>query len=154
MILDQLTNASLFCPLHPRFGAAFDYLRGTDFSQIVDGRYPIDGNNLFAIVQRYRTKSHDEMAWEAHRRYLDIQHVVSGCEQMGCTPLLPGMSEKTAYDEQKDLVFYHASGDLFHVPAGSFVVYMPHDLHAPGLAPGSPPLPGEVLKVVVKCRVG
>ena len=40
------------------------------------------------------------------------------------------------------------------VPAGSFVIFTPHDIHAPGLTTDPPESVKQVCKVVVKCRVG
>ena len=54
---------------------------------------------------------------------------------------------------QKDVAFYYADGELFVVPAGSFVIFTPQDVHAPGLAVDGAAPDGTVCKVVVKCRL-
>lgn len=153
MILDRIDNAMMYRSVGARVSAALNYLRRTDFSRLPEGRHELDGERLFAIVARYRTKPPQEARWEAHRQYLDVQYVVEGVERMGYAPLTPEMSVREPYDPAKDLVFYDARGDLFEVRAGGFAIFGPRDVHAPGLAAGAPPVPGEVLKVVVKCRV-
>jgi biofilm protein TabA len=153
MILDRLENAELYRPLGKRIALALDYLRRTDFSRTPDGRYDLDANQVFAIVSRYRPKPLVEARWEAHRQYVDVQYVAEGIERMGYAPLSDGVIIRQAYDPQKDLVFYDAQGDFFHVAAGSFAIFAPNDVHAPGLAADPSEGSENVCKVVVKCRV-
>lgn len=153
MILDQLHHALLYRCLSPRIAAALDYLRETDFSSVAEGRHELDGDRLAAIVQRYKTRPHSEIIWESHRRYIDVQYIVTGTEQMDNVCLRPDLPVKQAYDETTDAAFYNAQGSLFLATPGTFAIFFPHDVHAPGLAAGSPPTAAEVFKVVMKCRV-
>ena len=132
---------------------AFDYLRRTDFSQLPEGRYELDGDRVYAMVQRYQPKPLAEALWEAHRRYLDVQYLVEGSERMGCAPLCDGLPVQQDYDPQKDAALYHADGEFFVIHAGSFAIFTPHDVHVPGLAVDGPDVSGRVCKVVVKCRL-
>ena len=52
MILDRLENAGLYRPLGAKIALALDYLGRTDFSQVADGRYELDGDEVFSVVQR------------------------------------------------------------------------------------------------------
>jgi YhcH/YjgK/YiaL family protein len=153
MILDRLENAAMYRGLGARIAVALDYLCGVQAARLSPGRYELDGERLFAIVQRYQTKPLVEAAWEAHRRYLDVQYVAEGVERMGCAPLDPRLAIKQPYDAGRDVVFFDAWGDLFEVAAGSFAVFGPRDVHAPGLVAGPSAEPADVLKVVVKCRI-
>lgn len=153
MILDRLENVGLYSGLSAEIAVALDYLRRTDFSEVADGRYEIDGDRVYAIVMRYTPKPVAEAAWEAHRKYLDVQYMVAGNERMGYAPLNGGLPARQAYDGDKDYILYDAQGDLFEVSAGSFAIFGPQDVHAPSLASGLGELAGEVRKVVVKCRV-
>ncbi len=87
----------------------------------------------------------------AHRRYLDVQYVAEGTERIGYAPLTEQWKVVEPYDEAKDVAFYDARGDLIEVPAGSFAIFGPQDIHAPGLVGGTLPVVRGVLKVVVKC---
>lgn len=153
MILDHLEHAAMYRSLGPRIAAAMDYLKSTDFSKMVEGRYELDGDRLIAIVQRYETRPHSQVIWESHRRYVDVQYLVAGKEQMGYAKLCPTLTVKQPYDNDADAALYDVQGSLFEVTPGQFAIFAPQDVHAPGLAAGSPPQPGEVLKVVMKCRV-
>ena len=153
MILDRLENASMYRNLGARIAAALDYLGAMDTARLSPGRYELDGDRLFAIVQRYRTKPLVEALWEAHRRYLDVQYVAEGIERMGYVPWDARLAIRQPYDVGKDVIFFDAWGDLFEVAAGSFAIFAPQDVHAPGLAAGPSAEPADVLKVVVKCQV-
>jgi YhcH/YjgK/YiaL family protein len=152
MILDRLENAGFYRGLGQRVTDALNYLANADFSRVAEGRHTLDGEELFALVQRYRTKPICKAQWEAHRRYVDVQYVIQGTERMGYAPLDSRLTIQQPYDAAKDIAFFDAQGDLFEVRAGMFVLFGPQDVHAPGLACSSG-IPIEVLKVVVKCRL-
>ena len=132
---------------------ALDYLRRTDFSRMPTGRHEVDGDRVWAIVQRYRPKPLAQIVWERTRQYIDVQYVVEETERMGYVPLSSGLSVRQPYDSQKDAILFDADGTLFEVGAGSFAIFAPHDVNAPGLATGLPEGAAEVCKVVMKCRV-
>jgi YhcH/YjgK/YiaL family protein len=112
----------------------------------------VDGTNVFAGVHRYCPKPVAEAKWEAHRQYVDVQYVAEGVERMGYAPLTDALKVRQAYDPKKDAIFLDAQGDLFTVPAGSFAIFGPRDVHAPGLTLDLAGEPTTVCKVVVKCR--
>ena len=148
MIVDRLSNSHLYDALGPRIKQALDYLRQTDLAAIEPGKYPLDGHDVYASVQQYTTKPKDEGRWEAHRRYIDVQYVVNGAEQIGYAHL----SRLTAgeYDADKDLLRLTGHGDLVSMPSGTFMLLLPEDAHMPGLAVDAP---SPVKKIVVKIAV-
>lgn len=149
MIIDNLRNASLCFGFHKNFRVAFEYLLRTDFTHVENGKYPLDGENVFAIVNRYETKSEDELKWEGHRKYIDIQFVASGDEQIGIVEI-GKMSTATEYDETKDVQFFSGEGEFFALGEKTFAIIFPHEVHKPGItAEGN----SAVLKVVIKVRV-
>jgi YhcH/YjgK/YiaL family protein len=152
VILDHLENAAFYRPLGTRIALALDYLGQTNFAAMPDGRYELDGDRVFALVQRYRPKPAAEARWEAHRQYVDVQYVAGGMERMGYAPLGNDLPVQQAYDSQKDVVFFDVLGDFFTLRAGSFVIFRPSDVHAPGVATDLSAA-AEVCKVVMKCRV-
>jgi biofilm protein TabA len=150
MILDHLARADRYRGGHAGIATAFDYLRTVDFSKLVDGRNAIDGDWLFAMLNRYRTKPHAEAVWESHRKYIDVQYLVSGSEWMGYVPLDRAPMVAMPYDAPRDVAFYAAGTDGFLMTAGQFAVFFPEDIHAPGLMGGKAV---DVVKVVVKVAV-
>ncbi|MDZ4684506.1 MAG: YhcH/YjgK/YiaL family protein [Planctomycetaceae bacterium] len=151
MILDHLSRAARYRAVSPGIAKAFDFLRTLDVAKLVDGRNAIDGDRAFAMLNRYRTKPPAEAVWESHRKYIDVQYVVSGEEWMGYVPLDRAPAVKTPYDESRDVIFYEPARDGFVMTAGQFTVFFPEDIHAPGLMAGSA---AEVVKIVVKVAVG
>ena len=151
MILDRIDRRILYGGVGMGIAAALDYLAQTDFNTLPVGKQVIDGERLFAIVQRYQTKPLFDARWEMHRRYLDVQYIARGSERIGYVPWSESLSVQEAYEEQKDAAFYEASGVLLPVSAGMFAIFTPDEVHAPCLAPAEPESASEVLKVVVKC---
>ncbi len=148
MICDQLKNAAFYYQTHPRFKKAFEYLQKTDFLKVPEGKYEIDGQNIFAIVQEYMTKLPTKKHWEAHRRYIDIQYVVTGEELIGYAS--PDSMKPGEYNDEKDIVFLEGEGTMIPVPEGTFMLLAPQDVHKPQIAIHAPQ---KVKKVVVKVKM-
>ena len=131
---------------------ALSYLRGTDFSKMEDGRYEIDGDRIYATVQRYETKPEKECRPESHRRYADVQFVAEGQEFIGWCAFTPELKIAEPYNEEKDITFYEklVPESNFVLSEGCFAVLFPKDIHRPCCAIGEP---SPVLKVVVKIAV-
>ncbi len=149
MIIDRLDGAHITTALPPRLAQALDFLRRTDTAALSIGRHDIDGDRLFALVQEYTSRPPDQCVWEAHRAHIDVQYVARGIERMGYTHISQAV-EREPYDGARDVTFFEPGGDFVTVRAGTFTIFGPEDVHAPGHAAGAP-LP--VLKIVVKVRI-
>lgn len=151
MIFDTLSQAGRYTALSPGFAPAFAFLRQVR-EETPSGRYDLDGDKVFALVQRYLTKPYAECQYESHRKYIDIQYVVSGRERIYWAPL-PRLTDITMpFDEAKDAALYRIISDglPLEVHPGQFAILYPHDGHAPACAWGKPT---EVVKVVVKVQI-
>lgn len=126
------------------------YLADTDFSDVQNGKYEILGDEVFAIVQDYLSKPITEGQFEAHKKYIDIQYIVQGEEQIGVLGI-ENFSESTNYDEKKDIVFLSLNTN--HMPEfvtikeKEFMILYPNDAHKPSVAIESP---SYVKKIVIK----
>jgi len=156
MILDVLENAGLYSRLPRQLVAALEFLRTADLAALPLGKTVIDGERLFALTQEYTPKPAPLLKFEAHRRYWDVQYVVSGVERMGWNTL-PRMTVSEPHDAQRDVAFFRGEGDFFRVPAGTFAIFGPSDVHMPGVAAGEGELKEAkqnlVRKVVLKVEV-
>lgn len=150
MILDTLANAHLYHSVHPRFAAGFEFLRTQNLHALAAGRQPIDGDNVYALVNLYDTKAVADSKWEAHRRYIDIQYIVTGTERMGVAPIADLQVTKP-YDEEGDYLLLAGQGTMLAMHAGLFAIFYPHDAHMPNVSPAETPV--KVRKIVVKVRV-
>ena len=148
MILDTLARADRYQALHPLFTQAFDFLRNTDLDALEPGRHAIDGERLFAIVEAGAGRARAEAKLECHRRYIDIQLVLDGVDEMGWRPTADCVQPATDYDVTRDIRFFNdAPASWIATPAGSFCLFFPDDAHAPLVSAG------VIRKVVVKIVV-
>lgn len=148
MIFDMLSNCHLYRDITARLDRAQDYLTLTDLAVLPVGRIDLDGDHLYVLVQEYTTKPLAEGKWEAHRRYLDVQYMYSGCERIDFA--LVNTMNLGEYVEERDFQAMTGTGNPLTLVPGSFAVFFPQDAHMPGLAVGEPEW---VKKVVVKCEL-
>ncbi|BFG69489.1 YhcH/YjgK/YiaL family protein [Sediminibacterium sp. KACHI17] len=150
MVIDHISRAALYFHLHPGIETALRYIQTTDFTQLENGKYELDGEQLFAIVQAYDTKDPDTEKLEAHKKFIDVQYVVSGQEKMGHA-LLSTQVPSREYQSDDDFMLFDETPDFFTVvTAGMFTIFYPSDLHMPCIIhERSTP----VKKVVVKVSV-
>ena len=149
MIIDHIGNSKLYTNLGSRIATTFKYLLETDFSKMEPGKYEVDGNNIYAVVQQYETKPAAEGKWEAHRKYIDIQYIADGEELIGYS-YIKNLKALGTYDEDKDCLFLEGSGSMLHCKSGMFLLLAPDDAHMPCVAFGAP---AKVRKVVMKVCV-
>lgn len=148
MILDSLHLWRRYAALNPRLARGFAFLEQLT-TDAAEGRHGIDGDSVYALVQRYRTRPVAEMRLEAHRRYVDIQYLASGREVIHWAALAGLPEPGKPYDAASDAALYATTPDMTPVQlrAGQFVILFPDDAHAPCCTWDEP---AEVLKVVVK----
>jgi YhcH/YjgK/YiaL family protein len=172
MILDKINNTRLYLGLNPGFAKAFEILKDKTLSKKQDGKYPVDGDKIYYTIQKYTTKPQNAGKLEAHRKYIDIQFLLSGVELLGYTPL-NGLSIAEEYNPQKDIAFFHIPGEItkIQLEPGLFCILFPDDAHLPALAAGLAAFeprgevspfggpacqidgPLEVRKIVIKVRM-
>jgi len=106
---------------------------------------------LYAMEQAYDSKARYD-AFESHRKYIDIQVIVTGQELIEVADIaqLPVVQP---FDSNRDVIIYgnHTSTSVLRLTAGDAAVFRPEDGHMPNLRVGSDPT--LVRKVVVKVPV-
>ncbi|MCI0498845.1 MAG: YhcH/YjgK/YiaL family protein [Planctomycetales bacterium] len=151
MIVDQLDNVSLYGGLGRRIAAGLAMLNEDSARKAAPGRYEAEGKDLFYIVDEYQTKPFEEGRPEIHRKYLDIQYIISGTECIGYAPL-EGLQEQTPYDDEKDIAFYKYAPAMSRLvlKPGMFAIFWPNEPHMPGRSAGKAE---TIKKIVVKIRM-
>jgi YhcH/YjgK/YiaL family protein len=97
------------------------------------------------------TKNEEDVRFESHRKYIDIQHVIIGAEQMSITPLSGRKEELAPYDPAKDVEFMTVSStSSFEATPDKFFIFFPSDIHRPSVKIDENK---NVRKVVVKVRI-
>jgi YhcH/YjgK/YiaL family protein len=149
MIVSDLKHLDHQVSMTTALRKAIDFLLRPDIHLIPDGRVDIDGERVFALVQRYETVITDTPRFEYHRKYIDIQYIVSGEEVIGWAPA-ERMTITEAYEEEKDIslgTVLDGKMTLVYLKAGQLAILYPEDGHAPKLAADRPSC---VFKIVVK----
>ena len=149
MIFSTLTQSDRYISLHPQFPHAFEYIRNTDLHALVPGHHPICGDDLFAIVEHVPGRTRAEAQLECHRRYIDIQLVLEGVDEMGWKPLSECHEPVDDYSAEHDIQFFRdAPASWIATPPGAFCIFFPEDTHAPLVSTGS--IRKVVLKIALK----
>ena len=127
----------------------FELLQTIDLGKIEAGRYEIEGDRLFYLVQDTELRFYEESRSEAHTRYADIQIPVSTSERFGFSLPQPDLAIVDDQTESRDLAFYADPANEFfmNVNPGSYAVFLPKELHRPCLAVKDKM---KIRKVVVK----
>ena len=152
MITSTLSQLHWYKIISPYFAKAINYVLAADFTPMEPGKYEIDGDNAFAIVNEFTTKPPSECDPESHEVYADIQLVLSGTENFGYTPL-NGQTPSTPYNPENDVAFYSLPEEeisYLTLKAGQFIIFFPSDIHQPEVFSHQPEL---VKKVVLKVKV-
>lgn len=149
MIFDTLQNADIYKGISAHLDQALDFLRTADFAHFTPGRHAVNGDQVYLVLQEPALKPFEETAWEAHRKYIDIQFALKEGETIAYAPL-EQIAGWDAYDESKDALCSHdpAHGLALPMKAGTFAIFFPNDAHRPVIGEGS------TQKVVIKvlCR--
>jgi YhcH/YjgK/YiaL family protein len=148
MILDSLQNAASVLSLNPYFKQAFEYIRSNDLSKMEPGKIVLNGENLYISIMQNEGKAPEAAKMETHRKYLDIQIILTGQETMGWTALERCADAIDPYNSDKDIQFFMNKPTTFvTLNPGEFVIFFPEDGHAPGIGKGT------IKKAVVKVLV-
>lgn len=149
MIFDSLKNYKRYENINNDFKKAFEFLMREDLKELSPGKYEIDGDGIFAFVQQYETKEVESKIYEVHKKYIDVQYMLQGEENMGFTSI-DTLRLKTAYDEEGDAIMMDGSKPLYQLKEGEFFVFFPGEPHIPGIDSG---VRREIKKIVVKIKV-
>lgn len=119
--------------------AAAQFLATHDMAELPCGSYEI-GPDEFVNVMEYDTKARKDACYEAHKKYVDIQMVISGSELIEVAPVTT-LSATTDFNEKDDFALYSNEqiGDQYLLVPGKFIAVMPADGHMPSLTPAEAP---------------
>ncbi len=148
MILDDLANCERYFKLHPGFAIAFAFLRRKDLGNLPPGRHEVDGDRVYASVDKGDGRGRPGAKLEAHRKYIDIQFVFAGTDEMGWKTLKQCTQLEQPYDDKKECAIFGDESDAWITTRpGQFVIFFPEDAHAPMRGDG--PIHKVILKVPV-----
>lgn len=128
-------------------------LKETDFQNIkLDDKETIrlNGDKILAINSVYKTKNHSEQKFEGHRKYIDLQFVFSGEENIKISSI-KNCIDISEYDPEKDVQFFDVwSYSTLLMKSGMIAIFYPEDIHASGLDSKNISI---IKKSVIKVRI-
>ena len=152
MIVSDLEHITGQVNMTPAMQTAIDYLWKNRGRELPSGKVEIDGKRVIASIQAYETMVIDAPIMEAHRKYIDVQFIMSGEEVIAWTPL-ERLTLTQPYDETTDNcrgTVPQKDATPIYLCAGQLAVFYPEDGHAPKLAAGkSVPVNKIVVKVAL-----
>ncbi len=128
MIIDSIKNLSKYEVLVPGLTKMYEEVLALDLS--TDGKFP-HGNGAY-LVANSKTKSFVGYDFELHKKFLDVQIILEGSEEVAwedinnCIVTVP-------YNEEKDIEKRDGSKEYnMKITKGMFYIAFPHDAHRPG----------------------
>ncbi len=150
MLSSKLSLRGSYDIFTPEFTVAFNFLKRKDLATLPEGWIELE-EGVRASVQRYSTFDFDEVAFESHERYYDIQYVIEGME---CCAVAKreGLCVKTPYDAENDITFYKdlEMYSTVLLESGDYIILSPFDVHKPRLVAEKKM---EIKKIVLKVPV-
>jgi len=150
VIIDTLSNAKRYFPLHPLFSKAFKFIESVNLKEVETGEYETGETGLRAIVSNKpglaARESKNKM--ECHNQHIDIQLCLNGNEKIGWKSRYTCTSGKEKYDPEKDVLFFSDTPDMyFQLRENQFAIFFPEDVHKPMIGKGN------IKKLVIKVRI-
>lgn len=135
MITDQMSNLSKYDKVLPHVQSIIAYLNANDITQFEEGKYSILGEEVYMMIQNYTTQPEGNKKWESHKKYIDLQIVLSG-EEFMCYHQVDLLNVSDDYKEDDDYMLYHNDVEEFSyikVLKNHFCIFYPADGHKPGI---------------------
>lgn len=128
MIVDRIERFQQYSRSVPEIYEVMKFAERVRQENISAGKYPLQ--NGFVLVQEGQTRRYEEADFEVHRKYLDIQILISGTEYVEYADMTD-LSTKVPFDEEKDLELMEGAGCKIQIKPDMFYVLYPTDGHKP-----------------------
>lgn len=128
MIIDKIENISIYNEIPQEVS---NFLKSLT-PDISTGHYIIDGK-AYANIDEYVTKPVSECKFEAHKKYIDIQMLLSGTEELDFIQT-EGLKIAEEYDTNRDVMFFENPSqkpDYLILEPFKFAMIYPHEAHRP-----------------------
>lgn len=121
--------------------------------EMEEGRYEIDGDEIYARVMSYNTSPREDCKIEAHDVYIDIQSTLVGQEGIDVFHR-EELAENVSYNNENDVRFYENSNQNYvtvkNLP-NYFSMIFPEEAHKPQISLDEKC--NVVKKFVIKMRI-
>lgn len=151
MIRADLVHAKRYYALGEGVRRAFEYIENNDLLALPAGRYPIDGEKVYALIQEVVTQPMDKAPFENHLKHADLQVTLKGTEYVGYCPV-EKLRPRGDYNPETDVQLYEGENMvMLRCRTGrSFALFFPEDGHQPYVTLEKPE---SIKKVVIRIRL-
>jgi len=132
-----------FLPGAENVSSLLEILKNHSFEEIKS----MDFGHLDLRFGEYETQDEEEIPFEAHRVFWDLQIVLENKEYIGYAPL-ETLTETVPYDDNDDIAFYSGRGQNLILGGNMVILLAPWDAHRPGITVGKEAV--HIKKIVVK----
>ncbi len=129
MIFDRIKNINRYKNISNNLSKAIEFIENTDLSVIKEQEFQVDGKEIYGFIRSFELKDEDDVFFETHDKYIDIQLCLENGEIIGHadkSDIIP----KVLYDTENDIEF--GNTDRYNnliLKKDSFVIFFPNDAH-------------------------
>lgn len=132
---------------------AYNFCLKLKSEEIADGRHDLT-DDVFANVMTYETKLRKDCCFEAHKKYIDVQIILDGCENIATEHIDVMHRYKCLQpfaDGDTELFEMNDDGKDNILNKGDFIILFPEDAHMPCVCVNTPsPVRKAVIKIPAK----
>ncbi|MEA4915754.1 MAG: YhcH/YjgK/YiaL family protein [Christensenella sp.] len=132
MVIDLLDHAAQYYALGKGIETALRWFAGyKDDGHDLPAKTVLDGERIFVNGVNYTSEAKPQGQLEAHKKYIDVMHVVEGEEKFFYKPIAEVKHVTMPYDAEKECQLAEIDADAAQVrfPAGHFLIFFPQDGH-------------------------
>lgn len=131
---------------------AFNFLKTHDLAAMKPGKYVIDSNNVIATISELNPNEKEQVKWEAHRNFNDLQYIIKGKATMGIAAVSSSALVVTKpYDPSTDNENFTVTGEKYYdATPETFFIFSPKEMHRPAFKVAGY---DDIKKIVIKVRV-
>lgn len=127
-----------------------EFVKNFKQSEMKEGRYDIHGDDLFASVGKYDTEPAEDRLFENHRKYIDLQMLVSGTEELHWAAVETLEMTEESFSSGGDIAFYNGEAAGCVILGGeTCAVLFENDAHKPNVIHNKTE---NVMKIVFKIK--
>lgn len=149
MIYDKLSNAKRYLGFSPNLDTALRYIAEHDLNELPLGKTSILDEQVYVIVSMLQPQPAEEIRYEIHDRYIDIQLDIFGTERID---IGDGSHMDILEENPKNDITFVKCDTLVEctMGPGNFLIIMPEEAHKPGIASSKN---STIKKCVVKVHI-
>lgn len=151
MIITKIEDLKKYENVNENFKTVVENTEKYSDKSLEKGKYVIN-EKVFAVVNSYDSAEPKPDFFENHRKYIDIQYVVSGSERI-FTADAGKLTCSKEYDSENDFELFKTPDEysVLTVSPGDVAVFFPGEAHLPGVAKTSGA--EKICKVIFKVEI-